>query len=67
MDDQQLLALLGNLQALSERLAAESRYLDSAIVAGGFQAIRGLRTKLEPAEAHNALKSVPPEAVSEGG
>lgn len=48
MDDSQLQVLLGSLQALSDRLATGGHYLDAALVSGGLQAIRALRTKLEP-------------------
>ena len=67
MDDTQLGALLGNLQALSDRLATECRYLDAAVVAGGLQAIRALRTRLEPSAATKpGLASVPAESLAEG-
>lgn len=60
MDDDQLLALIGNVRELSDRLAREGRFVDAAVVAGAYQAIRALRTRLEPPEAP-ALKSVPNE------
>lgn len=49
MDDTQLQQLVGAGQALSERLALESRYVDGSLVAGLVQAVRALRTRLEPA------------------
>lgn len=48
--DQQLQTLIAGLQGLSERLALEARFVDAALVAGGVQAIRALRTRLEPPE-----------------
>lgn len=74
MTDGQLQSLVDSLERLSERLALEERYVDGALVAGGIQAIRALRTKLgravaggiidepPPAEAWPGLAVVPPEA-----
>lgn len=58
MEDQQLQALIAGLQGLSESLALDARFVDAALVAGGVQAIRALRTRLEP-PAKPALVSVP--------
>lgn len=49
MDDTQLQELIGGMQKLSEGLALDLRFVDAALVAGGIQAIRALRTRLEPA------------------
>ncbi len=79
--DNQLQKLLGGLQDLGDRLAMEGRFTDAAAAVGAIQAIRALRTKLEPPEAaagklmdgepgealRAALKSVPPEAEGTGG
>jgi hypothetical protein len=64
MDDAQLQALLAGLQCISDQLAMEGRYVDAALVSGGQQAIRALRTKLEPPAAKPAL-AVVPEAPGE--
>jgi hypothetical protein len=63
MDDTQLEKLVGAGQALSERLALEARYVDASLVAGLVQAVRALRTRLEPPpyEAAPVLASQPAE------
>lgn len=58
MEDGQLQVLINGLQSLSERLALEARFVDAAMAAGGVQAIRALRTCLEP-PAQPKLVSVP--------
>lgn len=65
MDDSQLHKLLDGLQGLSERLALGSAFVDAALVAGGIQAIRALRTRLEPV-ARPRLEVVPLEPQAEG-
>lgn len=49
--DVQLQQLLASLQGLSDRLAMDGHFVDSSMAAGAIQAIRALRTKLEPAPA----------------
>lgn len=67
MDDSQLQTLINGLQGLSERLALEGRYIDGALASGAVQAVRALRTRLEPtAPAGPRLEMVPPEAQAEG-
>lgn len=51
MDDGQLMALLKGLNALSDKLATEGRFVDASIAAGGYQAIRGLRARLDSPDA----------------
>lgn len=60
-DDSQLQTLLTAMQDVSNRLAMEGRALDAALVSGGIQTIRALRTQLEPPEAaaKPALAMVP--------
>lgn len=58
MDDSQLQALINNGQAVADRLAADSRYVDAAVVMGLMQAVRALRTKLDPPEPKPALTAV---------
>lgn len=63
-DDGQLQTLINGLQSLSERLAVDGRYVDGALVAGGIQAIRALRTRLEPPPEQQKPTLV---SVPEGG
>lgn len=58
MDDSQLQALLNNGQAVANRLAADCRYVDAAIMVGLMHAVRALRTRIEPEEAKPALVAV---------
>ncbi len=58
MDDTQLQGLLNSVNGLSERLATEGRYVDAAVAAGAVQALRALRTRLEPPEQRPALAVV---------
>lgn len=53
--------LVNGLQGLSERLAVDGRYIDGALVAGGVQAIRALRTRLDPPEQQRPALAVVPE------
>jgi hypothetical protein len=57
-DDGQLQLLLGALQGLSDKLALAGSYADAAAVAGAMQAIRALRTRVEP-EPAPPLAAVP--------
>ena len=63
LDDTDLQNLINLLMGVSDRLAAAQRYTDAALVAGGVQAIRALRTRLDPPEeAKPGLAVVPAEA-----
>jgi hypothetical protein len=48
MDDSQLQTLVNHGQAVADRLSADSRYIDATMVMGLIQAVRALRTRLEP-------------------
>lgn len=61
MDDSQLKMLLGNATAASDRLAADCRYVDAAVVMGLVQAVRALRTRLEPMPEEKPALAVVPE------
>ena len=58
MDDQ-FMRLLGSLQGLSDRLALEGRFTDAAVSMGAIQALRALRTRLEPPSPPPVLELVP--------
>jgi hypothetical protein len=64
MNDEQLQQLLGGLQGIADRLALEGRFVDAALVAGSIQALRALRTALEPPKEppKPPLELVPQEA-----
>lgn len=61
MDDSQLQSLITNAHGTADRLAIEGRYVDAAMIMGLIQAVRALRTKLEPPAPVEkpALVSVP--------
>lgn len=61
MDDSQLQMLLNNAAVVSDRLAADSRYVDAAVVMGLVQAVRALRTRLEPMPEAKPVLAVVPE------